>query len=214
MPTVQKGLSHGERTGRSRDRSPIETPNLFGELLPTLRDTLGWTQADLGAFFGVSKLTAHRWEKQRVGETEARKAALRLVAGGVEASSAEGQEIGDLLLDMGVVPVVTAALCRRPPSPEMQPDEPVDWRMVFGVRDRLGWTQTEFAKFLGVTHSVPAVWESGDGAFGDAIRAALLALDLSSDPDQPDYREPTPAWDTLKTQGLQAFYDEALDLQI
>ena len=94
---------------------------------------------------------------------------------------------------------------------------PVGWRRVFGVRDRLGWTQTEFALFLGVTHSVPAVWESpesGDKMLGGAIRAALLALDLSSDPGRPDYREPGVGWKTLKTSGLQAFYDETLEPRI
>lgn len=222
MPTAQSGPGNEGSENPGRDRTPVQTPGFFEEKLPGLRDTLGWTQADLGQFFGVLKITAHRWEKKGAGETEARKAALRLVAESTEASPANGQEVGERLLDVGVVGAVTAALHRSPGLDEERldegaVDEPVGWRRVFGVRDRLGWTQTEFALFLGVTHSVPAVWEnpeSGDEMLGSAIRAALLALDLSSDPGRPDYREPGVGWKTLKTSGLQAFYDETLELRI
>jgi len=217
MPTAQRDPQSEGSKNSGRDRTPIRTPGFFEEKLPGLRDTLGWTQAELGEFFGVSKITAHRWEKHGKGETEARKAALRLVAEAAEASLPDGQEVGEALLDAGVVGAVTAALHRSLGLHEGAVDEPVGWRRVFGVRDRLGWTQTEFALFLGVTHSVPAVWESpesGGEMLGGAIRAALLALDLSSDPGRPDYREPKGGWETLKTRGLQAFYDEALELQI
>jgi DNA-binding transcriptional regulator YiaG len=206
--------SESTADGDSADRSPITTPPYFEEDLQDLRDRLGWTQAELGRFFGVSKITAHRWEKRGVGETEARKAALRYVDRSVEASPASGRDLGDALLDAGVVPTMTRALFRGARPSEGAVDEPVDWKLVFGVRDRLGWTQTEFAQFLGVTHSVPAVWESGDGTFGDAIRAALLALDRSSDPERPDYRAPESAWKDLKTEGLNAFYEEVLRLWI
>jgi DNA-binding XRE family transcriptional regulator len=222
MPTAQSGQRNEGSKNPGRDRTPIQTPGFFEEKLPGLRDTLGWTQAELGEFFGVSKITAHRWEKKGAGETETRKAALRLVVEAAEASPADGQEVGEALLDAGVVGAVTAALHRSPcldegGLDEGAVDEPVGWRRVFGVRDRLGWTQTEFALFLGVTHSVPAVWESsesGNQMLGGAIRAALLALDLSSDSGRPDYREPKAQWETLKTRGLQAFYDRALELQV
>jgi DNA-binding transcriptional regulator YiaG len=210
----------GSSKNSLRDRTPIETPNFFEEKLPDVREKLGWTQANVGQFFGVSKITAHRWEKHGDGETEARKAVLRLVAECVEASSARGREIGKVLLNAGAVRTVSAALHRSPGLREGDLDEPLSWRQVFAVRDRLGWTQTEFALFLGVTHSVPAVWESratwesGEDPLGNAIRAALLALDLSSDPDRPDYREPKTGWDELKTSGLQTFYDEALEMRI
>jgi len=203
-----------------RDRTPIETPGFFEEKLPGLREKLGWTQANVGQFFGVSKITAHRWEKRGAGETEARKAVFRLVAGCLEASPAQGTEIGKLLLSAGVVRTVSAALYRSPGVREGDLDEPFGWRRVFKVRERLGWTQTEFALFLGVTHSVPAIWESratwesGEDPLGNATRAAILALGLSSDPNRPDYREPKSGWDDLKTRGLQAFYDEALELRI
>ena len=200
--------------GDSADRSPITTPPYFEEELPGLRERLGWSQADMGHFFGVSKISAHRWEKRGVGETEARKAALRYVDRSVEASPASGRDLGDAFLDAGVVRTVTRALFRGARPSEGGLDEPVGWKLVFGVRDRLGWTQTEFAQFLGVTHSVPAVWESGNGTFGDALRAALLALDLSSDPKRPGYREPESAWADLKTDGLNAFYEEVLRLWI
>ena len=52
------------------------------------------------------------------------------------------------------------------------------------LRDRLGWTQVELAAFLGMTHSGPAVWESGRGDFREAVRAALLALRLAADLEQ------------------------------
>lgn len=207
-------------SGDRGDRTPIETPDIYEEKLPDLRDKLGWTQADMGQFFGVSKITAHRWEKHGAGETEVRKAALRLVAECVEVSSAQGREVGDMLLDAGVVRVVTGALHRSLGTREGALDEPIDWKTVFGVRDRLGWTQTEFALFLGITHSVPAVWESpatwesSEAPLGNAVRAAILALDLSSDPKRPDYRAPESAWDDLKTEGLNAFYEEVLRLQI
>jgi len=214
MPTPSSGPRNEESASRGRDRTPITTPDIFEEGLPDLREKLGWTQADVGQFYGVSKLTAHRLEKRGAGETEARKAALRLVARALEASPASGQEVGNALLGAGVTGTVTAAAHRSPGLLEGAVDEPVGWRRVFGVRDCLGWTQTEFALFLGVTHSVPAVWESGEGTFGDAIRAALLALDLSSDSGRPDYREPESAWDDLKTEGLNAFYEEVLNLRI
>ncbi|MCS3699176.1 hypothetical protein [Salinibacter ruber] len=210
----------GSSKNSRRDRTPIETPNFFEVKLPDLREKLGWTQANVGQFFGVSKITAHRWEKHGDGETETRKAVLRLVAECVEASSAQDGEVGKLLLNMGVVRAVTAALHRSPRAREGALYEPLGWRGVFGARERLGWTQAEFARFLGATHSVPAVWESpeswenGNDPLGHALRAAILGLDLSSDPNLPDYREPKSGWDDLKTKGLQAFYDEVLELRI
>ena len=217
---VQDNSSKGSSGDSRGDRTPIETPDFFEEKLPDLRDKLGWTQANMGQFFGVSKITAHRWEKRGAGETEARKAALRLVAECVGVSSTQGREVGDMLLDAGVVRAMTGALHRSPEVREGALDEPIDWKTVFGVRDRLGWTQTKFALFLGVTHSVPAVWESpaawesSEAPLGNAIRAAILALDLSSDSKRPDYRAPESAWDDLKTEGLDAFYEEVLRLQI
>lgn len=210
----------GSSKNSRHDRTPIETPNFFEEKLPDLREKLGWTQANVGQFFGVSKITVHRWEKHGDGETEARKAALRLVAECVEVSSVQGQEIGNVLLNAGAVRIVSAALHRSPGLREGGLDEPLGWKRVFSVRKRLGWTQTEFALFLGVTHSVPAVWESratwesGEDPLGNAIRGAILALDLSSDPERPDYREPKTGWENLKTRGLRVFYDEVLELRI
>ena len=220
MQMVQDDSSKGSSGDSRGDRTPIETPDLFEEKISDLRDKLGWTQANMGQFFGVSKIMAHRWEKRGAGETEARKAALRLVAECVGVSSTQGREVGDMLLDAGVVRAVTGALHRSPGVREGALDEPIDWKTVFGVRDRLGWTQMKFALFLGVTHSVPAVWESPDAwesseaPLGNAIRAAILALDLSSDSKRPDYRAPESAWDDLKTEGLDAFYEEVLRLQI
>ena len=220
MQADRNDSSKGSSGDSRGNRTPIETPDFFEEKLPDLRDKLGWTQANMGQFFGVSKITAHRWEKRGAGETEARKAALRLAAECVEVSSAQGREVGDMLLDAGVVRVVTGALHRSPGIRGGVLDEPIDWKTVFGVRDRLGWTQTEFALFLGITHSVPAVWESpaawesSEAPLGNAIRAAILALDLSSDSKRPDYRAPKSAWDDLKTEGLNAFYEEVLRLQI
>jgi DNA-binding transcriptional regulator YiaG len=220
MQRHQGDPPEGSSKNSRHDRTPIETPNFFEEKLPDLREKLGWTQANVGQFFGVSKITVHRWEKHGDGETEARKAALRLVAECVEVSSVQGQEIGNVLLNAGAVRTVSAALHRSPGLREGGLDEPLGWKRVFSVRKRLGWTQTEFALFLGVTHSVPAVWESratwesGEDPLGNAIRGAILALDLSSDPERPDYREPKTGWENLKTRGLQVFYDEVLELRI
>ena len=220
MQGYQGDPPEGSSKNSRHDRTPIETPNFFEEKLPDLREKLGWTQANVGQFFGVSKITVHRWEKHGDGETEARKAALRLVAECVEVSSVQGQEIGNVLLNAGAVRTVSAALHRSPGLREGGLDEPLGWKRVFSVRKRLGWTQTEFALFLGVTHSVPAVWESratwesGEDPLGNAIRGAILALDLSSDPERPDYREPKTGWENLKTRGLQVFYDEVLELRI
>jgi DNA-binding XRE family transcriptional regulator len=220
MQARQDDLPEGSSGDSRRHRTPIETPGFFEEKLPDLRAELGWTQAEMGAFFGVSKLSAHRWEKRGDGETEARKALLRLVADCAEASSVQGQEIGNVLLNAGAVRTVSAALHQSLGVREGALYKPLGWRGVFGARQRLGWTQTEFALFLGVTHSVPAVWENpeswkhGNDPLGNAIRAAILALDLSSDPNRPDYREPTSGWGDLKTRGLQAFYEEVLALRI
>jgi DNA-binding XRE family transcriptional regulator len=220
MQAYRDDSSEGSSGDSRGNRTPIETPDFFEEKLPGLRDKLCWTQANMGQFFGVSKITVHCWEKHGAGETEARKAALRLVTECMEVSSAQDRGVGDVLLDAGVVRAVTGALHRSSGIREGALDELIDWKTVFGVRDRLGWTQTEFALFLGITHSVPAVWESpaawesGENPLGSAIRAALLALDLSSDPDRPYYREPKSGWDDLKTRGLQAFYDEVLELRI
>jgi hypothetical protein len=38
----------------SSSSGPVRTPDFFGETLLDLRDRLEWTQADLGAFFGVT----------------------------------------------------------------------------------------------------------------------------------------------------------------
>jgi DNA-binding transcriptional regulator YiaG len=214
MPIGDQTADGGESEDGKPEREPITTLDFFEEELSELRSRLGWTQPELGRFFGVTKLTAHRWEKQGVGETEPRKAALRIVEGALERSSAPAGLVGDVLLNAGVVKTMTAATQEGPGFREGALDEPMNWRIVFGLRDRLGWTQTEFALFLGITHSVPAVWESGEGTFDDAIRAALLALYLSSDPDRPRYPEPETPWDELKTKGLQAFCNEVMELKV
>lgn len=214
MPAGSQESVDGDAQGEMPKRDPITTPDFFEEELRGLRRRLGWTQADLGTFFGVTKLTAHRWEKRGSGETEPRKAVLRLVESALERSRAPEKQVGRVLLDVGVARTMTAAVHESPRIKEGAIDRPMDWKIVFNLRDRLGWTQTEFARFLGVTHSVPAVWESGEGTFGDSIRAALLALDLSSDPHRADYPEPHPSWDELKTEGFGTFCKLNCELRI
>lgn len=214
MPAAQEDPSGDEPKGERPDREPIRTPELFENELPELRERLCWTQADLGEFFGVSKLSAHRWEKSGAGETEARKAALRLLSSTLERSPGQPGTVGRALLEAGVAKVVTAAAHQSPRLREGALEVPITWKTVFGVRERLGWTQTEFARFMGVTHSVPAVWESGEGTIGDATRAALLVLEVSTDPDRPQYREPDSEWAGLKTEGLGAFYEETCTLRV
>ncbi len=214
MPDGSRDPSIGDAEGIKPNREPITTPDFFEEKLGELRRRLGWTQAELGTFFGVSKITGHRWEKHGSGETEARKAALRLIERTLDRSPVQEKQVGKVLLKAGVVRAMTAAVHESPRLSEGGIDRPMDWKIVFNLRDRLGWTQTEFARFLGVTHSVPTVWESGDATFSHSIRAALFALDLSADSRRPAYPEPRASWDELKTEGYGAFCEEACSLRI
>lgn len=85
-----------------------------------------------------------------------------------------------------------------------------------GLRDDLGWTQAELAAFLGVTHSVPAVWEDpgGDGPTSEAVRAALLALRLARGPERGQYPGSDQPMEKLREEGLSAFYREAACLEV
>jgi DNA-binding transcriptional regulator YiaG len=42
----------------SRPRPPVDPDNTIGQL----RSSLGWSQAQLAAWYGVAVLTLHRWE--------------------------------------------------------------------------------------------------------------------------------------------------------
>lgn len=198
----------------SSSSGPVRTPDFFEETLPDLRDRLGWTQAELGAFFCVSRVSATRWENKGVGETEPRKAALRLVADCLESSPAPGRRVGEALLSAGVVGAVTAGVHRSVSLGKGRADRPVDPEEISRLRGHLGWTQVELAGFLGMTHSGPAVWESGRGDFREAVRAALLALRLAGDLEQEEYPRPDSSMEKLRGEGLSAFYRAACQLQM
>jgi transcriptional regulator with XRE-family HTH domain len=204
----------------SRDpeaRSPIRTSDFFQDRLAGLRDQLGWTQADLGRFFGVSRVAVANWETRGVGETEPRKAALRLVDRCREASPAPGREVGAALLRAGVARFVTTAVHRSPRLGEGAVDEKVGPKEATRIRGRLGWSQAELAAFSGVTRSVPAVWEDTDedGPASEAVRAALLALRLVADPELEEYPGPDRhPMETLRTEGLSAFYRAVAHLEV
>jgi transcriptional regulator with XRE-family HTH domain len=218
MPTTNEdpGTSGPESrdSGSGRPLGPVQTASLFEEELSELRGRLKWTQAELGQFFGVSRVSISRWESRGVGESEPRKAALRLVAGCVEASPAAAPRVGSALLRAGLVSAVTAAVHRSPQVDEGRRRDPVDWQKVIAVREVLGWTQAELAAFLGVTHSVPAVWERPGSSLDKAVRAALLALELAADPEHREYPAPDRPMETLRREGLGAFYREAAELQV
>ncbi|MCS4116025.1 transcriptional regulator with XRE-family HTH domain [Salinibacter ruber] len=195
---------------------PVTTPDIFGKKLPKLREKVGWTQAELGQFFGVSKISAHRWEKRGVGETEPRKAALRFVSDCLEASPAPADEVGEALLSVGLTRALTAGVHQSPRVDEGGCDKEVGPEEVVEIRGRLGWTQAELAAFLGVTHSVPAVWEDsdGEGPTSEAVRAALLALRLASNPEREEHPGPNQPVEKLREEGLSAFYRKAAELQV
>jgi len=202
-------------------RAPIRTPDFFEEALPDLRGRLEWTQAELGEFFGVSRVTVTNWETRGVGETEPRKAALHFVSDCLEASPAPGPEVGETLLSAGLTRALTAGVHRSPRLNEGGCDKEVGPKEAAEIRGRLGWTQAELAAFLGVTHSVPAVWEDSgeEGPTDKAVRAALLALRLVADPERKEYpatNQPTEAMrlETLRKKGVNAFYREAAALRI
>jgi DNA-binding transcriptional regulator YiaG len=202
-------------------RAPITTPDFFEEELAGLRGQLEWTQAELGRFFEVSRVTVANWETRGVGETEPRKAALRFVSDCLEASPAPGPEVGEALLSAGLTGVLTAGVHRSPRLNEGACDKEVGPKEAAEIRGRLGWTQAELAAFLGVTHSVPAVWEDPDeeGPTDKAVRAALLALRLASDPEREEHPGPNQPMEKfpmekLGEEGLSAFYREAAELQV
>jgi DNA-binding transcriptional regulator YiaG len=197
-------------------RAPITTPDFFEEELAGLRGRLEWTQVELGRFFGVSRVTVANWEASGVGETEPRKAALRLVVGCLEASPAPGREVGKALLSVGLTRALTAGVHQTPSVDEGGCDKEIGPKEAAETRGRLGWTQAELAAFLGLTHSVPAVWEDPDeeGPTDRAVEAALLALRLVSSPGQDEYPGPDQPMETLRGEGLCAFYREAAELQV
>lgn len=197
-------------------RAPITTPDFFEQKLPGLRNELGWTQADLGRFFGVSRVTVTNWETSSVGETEPRKAALRFVSDCLEGSPAPGREVGEALLSTGLTRALTAGVHQSPRLDEGGCDKEIGPKEAAEIRSRLGWTQAELAVFLGVTHSVPAVWEDSDeeGPTREAVRAALLALRLVADPEQQEHPGPDRPMETFRKKGLSAFYRKAAELQV
>jgi len=95
-------------------RGPITTPDFFEEELSDLRGRLEWTQAELGRFFDVSRVTVANWETRGVGETEPRKAALRFVSDCLEVSPVPGREVGEGLLSVGLTSALTAGVHRSP----------------------------------------------------------------------------------------------------
>lgn len=200
---------------RRPDRNPITTSDLFTDELSQLRKRLGWTQAELGAFFGVSYVSVSRWENRGVGETEARKAVVRMLGRLVDSESGQSEwlRLGDALREAGVVKTVTAGVHQSRSLHGGGCDEPIGWRRIFRLRSRLGWTQVELARFLGVTHSTPAVWERLGGEISEAMRAALLALDLTTRADRPEYPVPNPPPTDLKSEGLNAFYEQTVWLR-
>jgi transcriptional regulator with XRE-family HTH domain len=197
-------------------RAPITTPDFFEEELADLRGRLEWTQADLGQFFGVSRVAVANWETSGVGETEPRKAALRLVSDCLKASPAPGREVGKALLSVGLTRALTAGVHQTPSVDEGGCDKEIGPKEADEIRGRLGWTQAELAAFLGLTHSVPAVWEDPDegGPTDRAVEAALLALRLVSDPEQQEHPGPDRPMETLRKKGLSAFYRKAAELQV
>jgi hypothetical protein len=62
---------------------------------------------------------------------------------------------------------------------------------------------------LGVTPSTPAVWEQPGGTIDAPTCAALLALDLTTRSDRPEYPAPDPPPSDLKREGLHAFHEQA-----
>lgn len=210
-------------------RSPIRTPDFFQDGLAELRDQLGWAQADLGRFFGVSRVAVSNWETRGVGETEPRKAALRLVERCLQVSPAPSPKVGEALLGAGVARFVTAAMRRSPRFREGAVDKETELEEVglgevgpeeaVRIRSRLGWSQAELAAFLGVTRSVPAVWEDTEdtGPGSEAVQAALLSLRLVADPEEEEKEEkheehPGPdrhPLETLRREGVSAFYERA-----
>lgn len=202
-------------------RGPIRTPDFFEEELAGLRGRLEWTQAELGQFFEVSRVTVANWETRGVGETEPRKAALRFVSDCLEASPAPGLKVGEALLGAGLTRALTAGVHRSPRLNEGGHDKEVGPKEAADIRGRLGWTQAELATFLGVTHSVPAVWEDSaeEGPTDKAVRAALLTLRLASDPEREEHPGPNQSMEKFPTEklgeeGLSAFYREAAELQV
>jgi DNA-binding transcriptional regulator YiaG len=197
-------------------RAPITTPDFFEEELADLRGRLEWTQAELGHFFGVSRVTVTNWETSGVGETEPRKAALRFVSDCLESSPAPGREVGKALLSAGLTRALTAGVHQTPSVDEGGCDKEIGPEEVVEIRGRLEWTQAELAAFLGVTHSVPAVWEDSDeeGPTSEAVRAALLALRLVADPEQQEHPRPDRPMETFRKKGLSAFYRKAAELQV
>jgi DNA-binding transcriptional regulator YiaG len=197
-------------------RAPITTPDFFEEELADLRGRLEWTQADLGQFFGVSRVAVANWETSGTGETEPRKAALRFVSDCLEASPAPANEVGEALLSVGLTRALTAGVHQSPRVDEGGCDKEVGPEEVVEIRGRLGWTQAELAAFLGVTHSVPAVWEDPEeeGPTDEAVRAALLALRLASDPEQEEHPGPNQPMEKFGEEGLSSFYKEAAELQV
>jgi DNA-binding transcriptional regulator YiaG len=136
------------------------------------------------------------------------------VADCLEESAAAAPKVGSTLLKVGLVPAVTAAVHRSPQAGEGGRKDPVDWQKVIAVRELIEWSQAELAAFLGVTHSVPAVWERPDSSLDGAVRAALLALGLVADPEHKEY--PGPSWPSgkLREKGLGAFYRDVAELRI
>jgi len=197
-------------------RTAIRTPDFFEEALPDLRGRLEWTQAELGRFFKVSRVTVANWETRGVGETEPRKAALRFVFDCLDASPVSGREVGEALLSAGLTSALTAGVHRSPHLSEGASDKAIGPEESVEIRICLGWTQAELAAFLGVTHSVPAVWEDPDeeGPTSEAVRAALLALRLVGSPEQEEYPKPGQPMETLRREGLSAFYRGVAGLRI
>ena len=119
--------------------------------LPALRRKLGLSQQQLARILEVSAITVGSWERGKArprGGSWAKIVALR------NTSQAE----------------VDKALGRLSAPAAMSPDE------IKALRLRLGLSQKEMAKRVGVSLNSVGFWESGRSAPGSANREALAAL--------------------------------------
>ena len=182
-----------------------------------MRHRLGWTQAELGAFFGVSHLTAHKWCKSGVSHSEITKGALRALEVALEDAPApedrqltleyhSSDEAGLSKADLSKALLETSVAAFLAGGT----DEEVTPLRVFRLRDTLDWTQAEFGAFFGVSYTTPAVWESKDININEATRGALLALEIRV--NQKEKQRSSNEWrrytEELPTTGISEFLVE------
>lgn len=148
----------------------MDTKTTENEELHFLRGQLGVSLSEMARFFGVSRNTYAKWERGDSQPNELIRAAIHAAV-----------RLSDLLTSVPDVEVFLIALGPRyvgqPPGDlSLLSEEQGYLRSLPDLRHTLAWSQTDLAKFVGVSQSTVTTWEQPGAGLPTAVVRGLLAL--------------------------------------